>query len=143
MARKRGGVFEGWGWGGLIPQCTLWAVFLEFVQCFFPKLYVVLGFHIRGVCDRSVFFRKNRHQGKMIKNGSYTECFGFLGTSSHYFCLEIVQNETAYGLLTFWENRMLGKNRVLRLWLKMLSVDEISVFFNYISLMDWLLSFIF
>ena len=90
LGKKEGWCFRRVRVGVLIPQCTLWAVFLEFVQCFFPKLYVVLGFHISGVCDRSVFFRKNRHQGKMIKNGSYTECFGFLGTSSHYFCLEIV-----------------------------------------------------
>ena len=88
--QERRAVFSRGGGGGLIPQCTLWAVFLQFVQCFFPKLYVVLGFHIRDVCDRSVFFRKNRHQGKTIKNGSYTVCFGFLGISSHYFCLEIV-----------------------------------------------------
>ena len=82
-------------------------IFLELTHCFFLKLYMVLGTRMLGMCVTDPgFFWNNCHQGKIIKNGSYTDFFYFLGISSHQFCLEMVQNETAYGPLTFWENHM-------------------------------------
>ena len=57
----------------------------------------------------------------------------------HWCALFIVYNESPYGPLSFWENRMSGKNLVLELWPKMLSANQIAGIFDHLYLLKGLI----
>ena len=76
---------------------------------------------------------------KMVEDDPKLGLRDFLGKSIHWFCLEMMQNESTYDLLAFCQNRIFGKNLVLKLWPKMLLANQhfqYSLIVN-ISLMDW------
>ena len=110
------------------------ALLLEMAHQFFQKLCMMLGDQMEMcMTEPNFFFLKNPLLVKMTKNGQNVPkmvFFRLLEKSMHQFCLEMVQNESTYDPLTFCKKCISGKNLVLKLWPKMLSDNQISVFFN-------------
>ena len=82
------------------------------------------------VCDNQAFWKKISNGQKWPKMCPKTWFLDILRTSCHYFCLEIVLNESSYSLLTFCETACLGKTWFSSYSQKWLLANEISVFFN-------------
>ena len=68
--------------------------------------------------------------GKWAQNGPKTGFFRFIGTSGHYFILNLIHNEELYYLLRSCTNSIFGKIFVPEIWAKMFSANQIAEFFN-------------
>ena len=112
------------------PSILPFGSFLGIGSLFFSETQHCVRGPCVVVCDRARFFERK----VCSKNGPMIMCFEFIGKYSHCFFLNLVQKESLYYLLYSCTNLILGKNLVPEIWAKMLSTNQIAVFFY------WLLS---
>ena len=103
----------------------------DWLISFFLKLSMVLEVYVLLCVPEPDFFCP-----KNGENGPKIGFLGFIGKFSHHFFLNLVYKKRSYYLLYSSTNPILWKNLVPDTWAKMLLVNQIAGFLNWLYLQN-------